>query len=307
MKKEQLNELITALIGRDEIPLKLAYLESGAEKFKKVRGTRAYALVKSENELIKQHLSKKNIGANINIIDVGSGDGTKAIPFLKALVNIQKKLVYSPIDISKSMVDLASSNVKARVKNKIVINKKIIDFEKNDFMDLAELLRKYNPKNLVLFLGSTIGNVNSQRVLCNIRGSLHCEDSLIIGVQLFRKDKIPEMLSSYKNQSIYDLIFLPLKKIGVVKSDGHFDTTFNAHKKQIEIKFIFTKERVLNVSGRAVRIQNGRKILLTTSRKFVEKEIKALLDQADFRILEINMNDKKDYALIIAKPRHHSD
>ena len=156
-------ELITAIKGRGEIPLKFAYLGKGAKnwgnlaKQRSTKGgintTEAILLKKK----VKSFLSSYEEISKINVIDLGCGDGTPAFPILEELKKNNVDFSYVPIDISNEILDIAVKNISLKFRG-VECKPFQLDFELGNFSDIIYDLKKDGSDNLLLFLGSTLGN-----------------------------------------------------------------------------------------------------------------------------------------------------
>ena len=174
-KKHKINDLIFkelikrgySLDGRTRIwniaDSKLWYLTSEqAQSFLDLEKSKAYneEIIQKEMALIRKNMPEilGRLGTGpLNIIDLGCGDGKKAVLFIEALRK-GSKLRYCPIDISSYMVERAISRVsKEDIDEIIKFQWNISDFE--NIENVANLLRyKDFQKNFFLLLGNTLGN-----------------------------------------------------------------------------------------------------------------------------------------------------
>ena len=90
------------------------------------------------------------------LIEFGSGSSTKTKVLLEAFIRVHKKCTYMPIDISKEMLIKSANNLLENYKelNVIAINSTYDDA----LQYISENLG--NRSKLLLFLGSSIGNLN---------------------------------------------------------------------------------------------------------------------------------------------------
>ena len=113
-----------------------AYLNIDSVKGKKGSTHKEFQLIKKHVGEISQKVLN---GSGINIIDIGCGDGLKAIPCIDALAK-QAPVRYCPIDISSYMVTEAIKNIREAEKREVIeFRWNISDFD--NLENISALLR----------------------------------------------------------------------------------------------------------------------------------------------------------------------
>ena len=136
---------------------KLWYLKPNqAQAFLDLEGSKNYQkeIIQKEIDLINDYMSlilSSIRGDNLNLVDIGCGDGKKAELFINKLKG-NVKIRYCPIDISSYMVEKALEKIKKTdVEEVVKFQWNISDFE--NLENIAELLRyKTFKKNFLLLL-----------------------------------------------------------------------------------------------------------------------------------------------------------
>ncbi len=302
---EQTAELITALAGRRELPLKFQYLGEGADRFVSFEHTSEYGVGQTEINLILDnedkilsHLQKKEY----SVLDIGCGDGKKAAAILARLESSSKNVLnYFPLDISERMIDIATDNV-GLAHEQIHIEAFKEDFEKGNFSKITYYLRRrYQRNNLILFLGQTIGNLPASHiVLVNLRESITENEFLLVGMAMLSKNKDP--LAGYDEKIIYDWLWTVPERIGIAKQDADIKLYFNSVKNQIEYKLEFTRDWAKSYGNDLLNFYKGQKILIAVSHKFTKDEIFSLFAGAGFKIELFFESRKRDYGLVLCRP-----
>jgi excisionase family DNA binding protein len=304
LTNEQTADLITALAGRRELPLKFQYLERGADRFVSFEHNTEYKIGQTELDLILDNgdkilatLAKKDY----SLVDVGCGDGKKAAAILSRLGNHSSgKLSYFPVDISQRMIDIAIDNVELAHEN---INIELFneDFEKATLSKITYYLRRrYQRNNMILLLGQTIGNItDSNRVLVNLRESMTEEEVLLVGMAMLPK---ANPLDGYDQKIIYDWLWTVPEKIGITKEDADMQLYFNKAKHQIEYKLEFKKDWSKSYGSDLLRFHKGQKILIAISHKFTKEEIFELFAKAGFKIELFLESKENNYCVVLCKP-----
>ncbi|MFA5992722.1 MAG: L-histidine N(alpha)-methyltransferase [Candidatus Pacearchaeota archaeon] len=310
--KRQESELITALKGRGEIPLKFVYLGEGAKKWAVVTKNRLESggINSIETTLLKKRaLEFINTFSNfkeVNIVDIGCGDGTPCIPIIEKLKEKNIPFTYVPIDISKEMLDLAVETVTTRFKG-TKCKPFQLDFELGQFSDIIYNLKKEGSVNLMMFLGSTLGNFSDRsRVLTNFRDSMTSDDFLIVGVELTNFAKIDKVLTHYKGKVPEDLLYAIPEIIGMKKSDTEYSVSWNERESQVECFAILKKNVNVHIGSEKFLLEKGERILLCRSVKFTEWVITKLLSDTGFRTELLTTAPDRGYILSMIQPTRYS-
>lgn len=294
---QQEAELITALAGRREIPLKLEYLGEGADRYVAISAPEVAG--GSETEIIyqyKEKLSNFLISKNFNLLDIGCGDGKKAAFFISHVVKSVSS--YSGLDISPRMLDLADQTMQI-AHPELTYEKFIDDFEHGNISNTTYYLnRRYQQNNLILFIGNTIGNLSdAHRVLINLRDGMTAQDLLLVGLAFYNPKNIP--IASYNKKAV-DLLWTIPEKIGIERGDAKIYWTYNETLRQLECQLEFIKNWSKVFGGNLIQFGKGQKVRLAISRRFTKDDIFELFAKAGFKI-EIFVHDK-DNALVLCRP-----
>lgn len=307
----QKSELITAIKGRGEIPLKFVYIgNTGVDRWDKVAKNRSEdnrGINSVEGNLLNAKVgdflnSFKNL-EKLNIIDIGPGNGYPVMTLLHPLKKLGVNFRYVPVDISEEMLKLASDNVKNEFPD-IEIRPINLDFELGNFADETYKLREGGFQNLMLFLGSTLGNQSDRsRVLTNFRDSMTSDDFLIIGVELANLHKTDKILKQYQGENVADFVFSVAEFLGIKREDGEFEVVFNNESHQIEIYFHFIKDIKIILENDEIIFEKDDKLLLSRSHKFTEWVFAKVLSDAGFRMELMTTSSEKGYSLVMCQPQ----
>jgi L-histidine N-alpha-methyltransferase len=159
--EEVRNEIFEGLSANQKyISSKFFYDEKGSQLFEQITKLEEYYPGRTEKEILKTiDLSFINNFEKLNIFELGSGDHSKISLILNQIPNLYlKSLVYHPIDISKSAIQLASEKL-LKIYPEISIQAYVADFTHQ-----LNIIPK-NENRLFCFLGSTIGNFTYEKSL----------------------------------------------------------------------------------------------------------------------------------------------
>lgn len=309
--QSQKSELITAIKGRGEIPLKFDYIgDLGTQRWEAIANKRhgdKHGINKVESDLLDAKVGAF-IGSfktlkKLNIIDIGPGDGSAVLPLLYSLKEKSVDFRYVPVDISQEMLDSSTKNIKKLFQG-IDIEPIQLDFELGNFAEVTYRLKQGGYQNLMLFLGSTLGNQSDrQRVLTNFRDSMTSDDFLIIGVELVNLNKIEKIIEQYYVKEAEDLVMTTAENIGIKRNFGKYEIRFNTESSQVEGYFKFQSDINLEYANEKILFEEGDKLLLFRSLKFTEWVFAKVLSDTGFRIELMTTSSEKGYSLVMCQPQ----
>lgn len=232
----------------------------------------------------------------INLIDLGCGDGKKAVIFLSYLKDTTK-LRYCPIDISSYMVEKAIEKMsKTNVKEIIKLQWNISDFE--NLENVTPLLRSGEYKNnFILLLGNTLGNFEIHELLYEIRSSMKDGDSLLIGNGLDNKNE-EELIKAYNNKQIDHWLVKILTQLGLKGEDLQYGVRYK--NSRVEEYYSLNKEIEISFLGRKVHFNKGDQIITAVSYKYDKDEFMSYLKMY-FSTVRLFVSKDNAYALALCK------
>jgi uncharacterized SAM-dependent methyltransferase len=311
LTKRQEAELITAIQGRGEVPLKFSYLGEGAKRWDAIAKERSHGagINSDENRLLTKRVDDflSDIKADhINLIDIGCGNGLPVFPILKALQERNIDCTYVPLDISQEMILLATETISEHFPS-VSISPVQMDFELGQFSDQMYDLKKDGSINLMLFLGNTLGNHSDlNRVMSNFRDSMTSRDFLIVGNELTNLAKVQKIIPHYTTSAVEDLVTLILDVLEVPKSSYNYDVQWNEKYSQIEIRAVFQKDVPIEIAGESFILEKGESLLLARSRKFTEYTATKLFTDVGFRTELLTTSIDQGYILAMVQPTRYS-
>ncbi len=193
------NDILIGLSSKvKSIPSKYFYDQKGSQLFQKITSQNEYYLTRKEFEILEKESTNIAMALEedeIDLIELGAGDGHKSILLINGLINKGKKVNYYPIDISKEALIQLDQNIKPSSQLKIhgVVGEYI--------SALKHLKSISTNRKLVLFLGSNIGNFDrtqNQIFFKKLWKNMNDSDYLLTGFDL---KKSPEIMNSAYNDS----------------------------------------------------------------------------------------------------------
>ena len=187
---EEQAEIYSDLINKKEVNLKYYYKNGGAYLWDKFYHTN-FAKIKSSTEKLIEN-SLDTISSNldeyrkVNVIDIGTGNGYPVKDILELLTKENKLNKYIGIDISPTMLEIATKNISEWFTN-LEIKTLVRDVENTKFTNifLQEKAESNDIVNLALYIGNTLQNQTDRvSVLKNFRAGLMSGDLLMFNISL---------------------------------------------------------------------------------------------------------------------------
>ncbi len=292
------------------LPSMYFYDEEGDRLFKEITQLEEYYLTRSEEEIL--HTYRQNMlahfssdGEGFNLIELGPGDGMKSRILLNYFLCHKADFEYYPIDISENVLGLLIDNLH-RILPKVKVKPMNMDY----FEALDELHKVAARRNVVLFLGSNIGNFEHKdavKFLCSLHEKLDSKDLLLVGLDL-KKD--PEKILKAYNDSkgiTKDFNLNYLERINR-ELGGDFDPGKFLHKPCYDEERGEAKSYLRSNCRQDVHIkelkrtfsfEKGEDIFMEVSRKFDLKDIEMLAEKSGFKVLKHYSDGEKNFTNVL--------
>jgi uncharacterized SAM-dependent methyltransferase len=269
-----------ALVGNTRVwniaDSKLWYLTpEQAQSYLDVEDSKTYqgSIADIEFNLIEKYINKiiERVlqDSPVNIIDIGCGDGRKAVPIIEKIAKIVK-IRYCPIDISSYMVGKAIERMRKLNHGEVVqFQWNISDFD--NLENVAPLIRNEDfRQNFFLFLGGTASNFEIHEVMYEIAEALDKGlDYLLIGVGL--RTKNVESLAKQLQSLEFDRFFgKVLEQIGFSRTEIEFGTRYRHPR--IEWVYTIKKDKTITLGERKLSFSAGDQILVGMSYRYTKEE-----------------------------------
>jgi L-histidine N-alpha-methyltransferase len=171
---------------------KYFYDELGSLLFEAITVLPEYYPTRAEAEILREHAGgiAAALGGPVWLLELGSGDGQKTRLMIEALLASQGTLEYVPVDISESAVEASSRSLLFSYPD-LRITGYVGEYQAALRTIRRERVRPGNA--LVLFLGSTLGNLDPQErrsLLRDVRGLLNPGEGFLLGVDLQKPESV---------------------------------------------------------------------------------------------------------------------
>jgi L-histidine N-alpha-methyltransferase len=276
--------------ARKWLPPRWFYDALGSSLFDTICFLPEYYVMRAEAEVLTSHRREivAAFGPQTRLVELGSGAARKT----RILLDQMTPAEYVPVDIDEEMLQRSARDLLREYPDLR------ITAIRSDFMHPSvplSLLPKHPRRTVVLFLGSTIGNLNPEEsvaMLRDLRSALAPGDALLLGADL-RKDRA--VLEPAYDDPLGVTAAFNLNLLGRINRElgGHFDlASFRHHAFYDEthgrIEMHLVSKRVQRVAIDALELEvafeEGESIHTESSYKHDTSTLAALAEASGFSI-----------------------
>jgi L-histidine N-alpha-methyltransferase len=279
------------------------YDDAGSHIFQQIMEMPEYYPTNCEFEILsnqsEQILEQLNFKGSFNIVEFGSGDGTKTKQLLNTFLNRKVDFTYVPIDISEEAILILEENIRVSLPE-IKMNSKI-----GDYFDILKDISKEETPNLFLFLGGNIGNYKKEDaidLLQKFASGMKKGDKLLMGIDLQKSPRTiqkayddPHGITKAFNMNLLKRINRELEA-DINLNQFDFYCHYNPENGEVNsYLFSLIKQNFYSkVLDKSFHFEKGETIWTELSKKYSFTEIEELATKLDFKVVE-NFLDSKYY------------
>jgi len=240
-----------------------------------------------------------------DVVELGSGFSLKTRRLLEARGG--GPLRYTPVDVDETTVAVSAERLLAE-DPALEVHAVVGDFERH-------LVHVPPPsgRRLVLFLGSTIGNLDAparQALLAQVRGLLRGGDRLLLGVDLVKDRTVLEAayndaagVTAEFNRNILRVVNRGLGADFRPEAFRHH-AWYNAAESRIEMHLVSDRPQTVRVRSLdlTVRLEASESIWTESSYKFTRASARAMLRTAGLKLDAWHTDAGERFALAVAAP-----
>ena len=266
------------------LPCRFFYDELGSQLFERICTLPEYYLTRTERALLEGVAPEiaARTGA-CEIVELGSGSSSKTMHLLDAYAALGDGLAYVPIDVSPTSLDLGAAQLLARYP-RLAVHAILGTYEAGLALLAAEQSETPPPPRLLVFLGSTIGNLTlaeTERFLADARRALLPGDWLLIGTDLEKDPRIIE--AAYNDRSGVTAAFnLNILRHINRRFRADFDLERFAHRAFYNREARQIEMHLVSLAGQEVRIAALGAVAPFAEAETIETEISRKFDLPDF-------------------------
>ncbi len=250
------------------------YDSTGSALFDEITRQPEYYLTRTENAILAQHAAEiRELTGRVTLIELGSGSSVKTDHLLRAYTANGESLRYVPVDVSETALRSAAADIRRRHP----------DIDPSGIVGRYEaafpLFRNHSPC-MVLFLGSTVGNLNRDESLLfwtDLSESLSPGDFVLLGADLVKDVELLE--AAYNDKAgvtarfTKNLVARINRDLGATVDLDEIEhvSRYNVEWQRIEtfVKFLSDQDIYLEPLDQKFTIGAGEMVMSEISRKFV--------------------------------------
>lgn len=305
--RNQFSKDVIAGLGAEKksLPSKYFYDEEGDQIFQQIMEMPEYYLTRAEFEILSGQTHKiceKMLAFSepFNFIEFGAGDGLKTKLLLNHLVKGNATFAYFPVDISENILDELKQDLETEFPNLEVqpLN--------TDYFGALKMMKEFNNRrNIILFLGSNIGNFHLEEAavfLDELSNNCKPSDMMLLGVDLKKDSEV--ITAAYDDPNgitaAFNLNLLKRmnRELGADFNTANFEhLTFYENKSGEVLSFLVSKNdqtvRFTDIDLK-VNFKKGERIHTEISRKYDFAELESIAAKDGFEVIQ-HFIDSKNY------------
>jgi len=303
----QLDERVSAAVREGltsrpkRLPAWLFYDEEGSRLFDAITELPEYYLTRTERgilaanaaAMIAQAADEGSMRAPLRIVELGAGSADKTRLLLKAATELQGAVVYEPVDVSASALEVARDRIEREIAG-VTVTPRVMDYTHGNGSRLHLGPVDGRERRLVVYIGSSIGNFEphqAAKLLRRVRAGLETGDTFLMGVDLAKEDSI--LRAAYDDEAGVTAAFNRNLLVRLNRElDAEFDPETFAHcalwneaqsRIEMHLRSRDAQRVPLGALGLTAEFAAGESIHTENSYKYRPGQAEALLSEAGFR------------------------
>lgn len=305
MREAEGTDVVRGLGARPKtLPPKYFYDAQNSRLFDRITALPEYYLTRTEQLILSE--SARDLARRMgpaDLIELGSGSAKKTRTIIGALLDespAKAPQLYVPIDVSEAALEESASGLVAAYP-RLSVSGVVGTYEAG----LAALPPRLAPRRLMLFLGSTIGNLDqteSAEFFACVARALAPGDALLLGFDLVKTPGIIE--AAYNDaQGVTAAFNLNMLRHLNRRFDGDFDLArfqhrafFSVEASRIEMHLVSAGAQSVRLRklGLTARFEAGETIRTEISRKFRFADMAEAVSRHGFA-LEARWSDSQEW------------
>jgi len=284
---------------------KYFYDEAGDALFQQIMKSPEYYPTRCEMEIFvsqRRALASaiQSDQGNFDLVELGAGDAVKTHFLLKYLLEQGTNFFYKPIDISQNIISYLQANMP------VMLPGLEIEGLMGDYIPMLRKVRSAsNRRKVVLFLGSSIGNMTmpeAAEFCAQLRSTLSAGDMLLVGADLRKDPRI--ILAAYNDkcgltkQFNLNLLTRINRELGAnfdIRQFEHFPT-YDPKSGACKSYLISLKPQVVQIGAHEISFRQDEVIDMEISQKYTLDDTRSLAAAAGFNPVA-DFYDRKQWFL----------
>lgn len=309
IEKDDIQDVISGLSKTNKsLPARYFYDAKGSQLFEEICQLPEYYPTRTEASILSQYATEiVNRTQVTELVELGSGSSTKTRYLLDAYQSSDRPLYYVPVDVSGSILkdsayDLLADYPRLKVQGKVATYTQA----------LQQLSKEFLGKRMIVFLGSSIGNFNSEecdRFIERVTSALNQGDYFLLGIDLQKPIGVLE--AAYNDsQGVTAAFNLNMLQHLNNRFNGNFDldlfrhqAIYNQTEHQIEMYLISQQNRTVTLKDLdlTIELKQGEKILTEISRKFDLEKMKKYLGDRNLNLIQTYTDPQQWFGLLLCQ------
>jgi L-histidine Nalpha-methyltransferase len=290
------------------LPCQYFYDDRGSQLFEQICDTPEYYPTRTEQAILECHAAEiVQLTGACELVELGSGSSRKTRLLLEAYNQLDAPLRYCPIDVSAGILKSTAFKLLNQYP-KLHLCGLAGTYEQA----LAELPSPVLENRMLIFLGSTLGNLNQRscdRFLSQIQTALKPGEFFLLGIDLQKPTAILE--AAYNDaQGITAAFNLNILQHLNQRFEGNFDLTqfrhlafYNRDRHQIEmhLQSLTAQSIALKTLDAELTLKAGETIHTEISRKFHLPTLEKNLENYALHPLKIWTDEQGWFGLLLCQ------
>jgi dimethylhistidine N-methyltransferase len=293
------------------LPPWLFYDAAGSELFEQITELPEYYLTRTERAILATHadrmIAQAADGRRLRIAELGAGSASKTRLLLAAAARRQGVVVYEPLDVSMSALEVARERIEREIPG-VEVAPRLVDYAHELDLEPSDA----GERRLVLYIGSSMGNFEPEAaamLLRRIHASLQPGDGLLLGVDLVKEDSILRAayddaagVTSAFNRNLLTRLNRELGAEFDAETFAH-RAVWNAAESRMEMHLESRVAQSVRVAGLGldVNFRAGERIHTENSYKYWPGQAEAMLGAAGFAPVESWMDAQGWFAVCLGR------
>lgn len=272
------------------LPCRYFYDDEGSRLFEAICDLPEYYLTRTEDAILAQHADAMVAGwvADPLLVELGSGSSTKTCHLIEANLRAYGRLHYVPIDVSRAILADSAQGLIDQYPNL-----RVTGFAANYRDALGLIAERFDRPKLVAFLGSSLGNYETEEAIDLLRliaDGMDLADRLLLGTDLDKDEA--KLCAAYDDaQGVTARFNLNLltrinRELGgdFVPDRWQHEARYNPREHRVEMHLVSRADQVVAVPEAEVEAHFGigESIHTENSHKYTPELLAHLADRAGF-------------------------
>ncbi|MGH0035187.1 MAG: L-histidine N(alpha)-methyltransferase [Myxococcota bacterium] len=291
--------------ARKSLPCRFLYDARGSDLFEQICELPEYYPTRAERSILADRSDEivARAGTPLSLVELGSGSAEKTRLLIEALIRRQGDTVFAPIDVSRSALEQSAQGL---LEDHDEL--RIVAVEAEYAVGLRELDGATHSRRLILWLGSSIGNLDrdaAARFLRELRGEMERGEKLLVGIDLRKEsDRLERAYDDARGVTArfnLNLLTRINRELGGDFDRGSFRhvAEYSEREGRVEISLESRCSQVVRIEklDREIEFGEGERIHTEDSFKYSFQEIDALAESSGLRSEARWLDDAGDFSL----------